>query len=133
MCSLSSFGSRRLTRRAWLPCCSGVSCISTLCNTRLVNRVGVLRCRAFPQELPELAAVMEFTHFGCTSEDINNLSHALQLQEAICGHMLPMMDQVIEAIAVLAEQTAEVPLLARTHGQVTGQPNVGLLSDGNSA
>jgi adenylosuccinate lyase len=49
----------------------------------------------FPrQELPELNAVSEFTHFACTSEDINNLAHALQLKAAISTQMLPYMDQV---------------------------------------
>jgi adenylosuccinate lyase len=44
---------------------------------------------------PELAAVLEFTHFACTSEDINNLSHALMLREALEGELLPAMDKVI--------------------------------------
>lgn len=48
---------------------------------------------------PELARVLEFTHFACTSEDINNLSHALMFKEALQTQILPAMDTVIEAIA----------------------------------
>lgn len=51
------------------------------------------------QHNPELAAVLEFTHFACTSEDINNLSHALMLKEALRTEILPAMDKTIEAIA----------------------------------
>lgn len=43
--------------------------------------------------------VLEFTHFACTSEDINNLSHALMLKEALHGQLLPAMDKVIDEIA----------------------------------
>ena len=48
---------------------------------------------------PELSKVLEFTHFACTSEDINNLSHALMLKEAVTKEVLPAMDAVIDAIA----------------------------------
>jgi hypothetical protein len=48
---------------------------------------------------PELERVMEFTHFACTSEDINNLSHALMLREALEKEVLPTMDALIDAIA----------------------------------
>lgn len=51
------------------------------------------------QENHELASVLEFTHFACTSEDINNLSHALMLKEALNLEILPVMDRVIDAIA----------------------------------
>ncbi len=47
---------------------------------------------------PELSKVLEFTHFACTSEDINNLSHALMLKEAVEKELLPAMDSVIDAI-----------------------------------
>jgi len=47
---------------------------------------------------PELAQVLEFTHFACTSEDVNNLSHALMLKEAVEKEVLPAMDSVIDAI-----------------------------------
>ena len=47
---------------------------------------------------------MEFTHFACTSEDINNLAHAFMLREAVSGHLLPAMDQIIAGRCVsLAE------------------------------
>jgi len=48
---------------------------------------------------PELAKVLEFTHFACTSEDINNLSHALMMKEAMEKEVLPAMDSVVDAIA----------------------------------
>ena len=48
---------------------------------------------------PQLAAVLEFTHFACTSEDINNLAHALMLREALEGELLPAMDRVIAEVA----------------------------------
>jgi len=77
------------------------------------------------KEMPELDAVSEFTHFACTSEDINNLAHALQLKAAISNQMLPQMDQVIAAIGQLAAETAEIPLLCRTHGQAASPSTMG--------
>ena len=65
----------------------------------------------------ELEAVSEFIHFACTSEDINNLAYALMLREARGQVLLPLMDQVISAISALAQTNADLPLLARTHGQ----------------
>lgn len=62
--------------------------------------------------------VLEFIHFACTSEDINNLAHALMLQKALQSIVLPAMDRIVEAIQSLAHQHAEVAMLARTHGQV---------------
>lgn len=56
----------------------------------------------------ELTKVLEFTHFACTSEDINNLSHALMLKESLDNVILPAMDQVIEALTSMAEQYAGV-------------------------
>lgn len=56
----------------------------------------------------ELSKVLEFTHFACTSEDINNLSHALMLKEALETIILPAMDEVIEALADMAEKFAGV-------------------------
>lgn len=63
--------------------------------------------------------VLEFIHFACTSEDINNLSHALMLKEAREKHILPSMDAIIKALADLSHTNADVPLLSRTHGQVS--------------
>ncbi|GFR43991.1 hypothetical protein Agub_g5137, partial [Astrephomene gubernaculifera] len=74
---------------------------------------------------PELAAVLEFTHFACTSEDINNLSHALMLKEAVQGHVLPAMDALISELARLSSEFAAVPMLSRTHGQTASPTTMG--------
>ncbi|KAG1667461.1 hypothetical protein FOA52_012216 [Chlamydomonas sp. UWO 241] len=73
----------------------------------------------------ELAKVLEFTHFACTSEDINNLSHALMLKEALHEQTLPQMDKVISEIARLAHEFADVPMLSRTHGQTASPTTMG--------
>jgi adenylosuccinate lyase len=73
----------------------------------------------------ELEAVSEFIHFACTSEDINNLSHALMLREARERCLLPRMDQLIGAIRTLAEKHAERPMLSRTHGQPASPTTLG--------
>ena len=65
----------------------------------------------------EVMRVAEFIHFACTSEDINNLSHALMLKAARDEVMLPMFDQVIAHLRELAHAHAELPMMARTHGQ----------------
>ena len=65
----------------------------------------------------EVMRVSEFIHFGCTSEDINNVSHALMLKDATAGCYLPALDQTIRRLRELAHQLAELPMLARTHGQ----------------
>ncbi|KAK9837946.1 hypothetical protein WJX74_008257 [Apatococcus lobatus] len=72
-----------------------------------------------------LSKVLEFTHFACTSEDINNLAHALILHEARSAHLLPAMDKVIDAIANLAERYAAEPMLCRTHGQTASPSTMG--------
>jgi adenylosuccinate lyase len=66
---------------------------------------------------PEVMRVSEFIHFGCTSEDINNVSHALMLKEARDAILLPALDTVIARFRELAHQLADLPMLARTHGQ----------------
>jgi adenylosuccinate lyase len=66
---------------------------------------------------PEVMRVSEFIHFGCTSEDINNVSHALMLKEARDAILLPVLDTVIARFRELAHQLADLPMLARTHGQ----------------
>ena len=76
-------------------------------------------------ELPELAAVSEFVHFACTSEDINNLSHALMLREGLDQALLPTMDELIEALESASEEHADQPMLARTHGQTASPTTVG--------
>ena len=65
----------------------------------------------------EVMGVSEFIHFGCTSEDINNVSHALMLKDAVSTCFLPVFDQLIERLRDLAHQLADLPMLARTHGQ----------------
>ena len=65
----------------------------------------------------EVMQVSEFIHFACTSEDINNLSHALMLKSARDQAMLPMLDSVVGRLRVLAHEHAELPMMSRTHGQ----------------
>ena len=66
---------------------------------------------------PEVARVAEFIHFACTSEDINNLSHALMLGHARDAVLLPALDELIGRLRELAHQHAALPMMARTHGQ----------------
>ncbi|MCG5513011.1 adenylosuccinate lyase [Ectothiorhodospira shaposhnikovii] len=73
----------------------------------------------------ELAAISEFFHFACTSEDINNLAYALMLKEARGQAMLPLMDEVIHAIRDLAHKHADQPMLSRTHGQPASPTTLG--------
>lgn len=77
------------------------------------------------KQLPELAKVNEFIHFACTSEDINNLSHALMLREGRDDVLLPLMRQLAEAIRALAVTHADVPMLSRTHGQPASPTTLG--------
>ena len=65
----------------------------------------------------EVMRVAEFIHFACTSEDINNLSHALMLAAARDEAMLPMLDKVQARLRALAHEHAELPMMSRTHGQ----------------
>jgi adenylosuccinate lyase len=65
----------------------------------------------------EVMKVGEFIHFACTSEDINNLSHALMLKAAREEALLPALDKVVDRLRELAHQLAEVPMMSRTHGQ----------------
>jgi len=73
----------------------------------------------------ELHAVSEFIHFACTSEDINNLSHALMLTEARETILLPYCEKLIDSLTVLAKEYAAVPLLSRTHGQPASPSTMG--------
>ncbi len=66
---------------------------------------------------PEISKGAEFIHFACTSEDINNLAHALMLRAGRDEILLPALDRVIAALTGLASSLAAVPMLARTHGQ----------------
>jgi len=73
----------------------------------------------------ELKAISEFVHFACTSEDINNLSHALMLKEGLHQVLLPAMEKIRESLVVMAKQYAALPMLARTHGQTATPTTVG--------
>ena len=73
----------------------------------------------------ELRAASEFVHFACTSEDINNTSHALMLQAARAQVLLPGLDGVTARLAAMAHALAELPMLARTHGQTASPTTVG--------
>ena len=73
----------------------------------------------------ELRAASEFVHFACTSEDINNTSHALMLQAARAQVVLPGLDGVAARLAAMAHALAELPMLARTHGQTASPTTVG--------
>ncbi|WP_096084452.1 adenylosuccinate lyase [Agaribacterium haliotis] len=73
----------------------------------------------------ELEAVNEFVHFACTSEDINNLSHGLMLKDGRDNVILPKMREIIDGIAKMAQDYAEVPMLSRTHGQTASPTTVG--------
>jgi len=74
---------------------------------------------------PELRAASEFVHFACTSEDINNTSHALQLKGAREQVILPALDALIERLREMAHAHAAVPMLSRTHGQTASPTTVG--------
>jgi adenylosuccinate lyase len=74
---------------------------------------------------PELKAASEFVHFACTSEDINNTSHALQLKGGRDTVILPALDAVIAKLREMAHAHAAVPMLSRTHGQTASPTTVG--------
>ena len=74
---------------------------------------------------PELQKAGEFVHFACTSEDINNTSHALQLKGARDLVVLPALDAVIDKLRDMAHAFADVPMLSRTHGQTASPTTVG--------
>lgn len=77
------------------------------------------------QSRPALAAISEFVHFACTSEDINNLAHALMLKDGLNEVLLPQMQQLITALATLAHDHADVAMLSRTHGQTASPTTLG--------
>ncbi len=76
-------------------------------------------------DLPELVAAGEFVHFACTSEDINNTSHALMLKAARECVLLPTLDRIVTKLTALAHDFAAVPMLSRTHGQTASPTTVG--------
>ena len=77
------------------------------------------------ENTPELKAAGEFVHFACTSEVINNTSHGLMLKAARQEVLLPTLDKIIAALTTLAKDLADVPMLARTHGQTASPTTVG--------
>src|SRR5688572_3063930 len=68
---------------------------------------------------------LEFIHFACTSEDINNLAYALMLRESRDAVMLPRLAQVVDALKALAHRHAALPMLSRTHGQAATPTTLG--------
>jgi len=75
--------------------------------------------------IEQIAAISEFFHFACTSEDINNLSYALMLKDARNEVIVPLFSKVIEAIQALANEYKDIPMLARTHGQPASPTTMG--------
>ncbi len=74
---------------------------------------------------PELEKAAEFVHFACTSEDINNTSHALQLRAGRDQVVLPSLDRIVLKLREMAHLYADVPMLSRTHGQTASPTTVG--------
>ena len=73
----------------------------------------------------ELRSASEFIHFACTSEDINNTSHALMLQRARADVLLPALDALIAGLVAQAHALADVAMLSRTHGQAASPTTLG--------
>src|SRR5574341_418710 len=73
----------------------------------------------------EASRALEFIHFACTSEDINNLAYALMVAESREKVMLPRLDEVITALRALAKKHASLPMLSRTHGQAATPTTLG--------
>ena len=73
----------------------------------------------------DLAGALEFVHFACTSEDINNLSYALMLRQAREDVLLPALDRLCESLRAMAHAHAALPMLSRTHGQTASPTTVG--------
>ncbi|CAM8670853.1 PurB Adenylosuccinate lyase [Comamonadaceae bacterium] len=74
---------------------------------------------------PELEKAGEFVHFACTSEDINNTSHGLQLRASRDVVVLPALDKIVLKLRDMAHAYADVPMLSRTHGQTASPTTVG--------
>jgi len=73
----------------------------------------------------EIAKVAEFIHFACTSEDVNNLCHALMLKAARDDVMLPALDRIIWRLTAMAHELADAAMLAHTHGQPASPTTLG--------
>ena len=76
-------------------------------------------------ENAELNAVSEYIHFACTSEDINNLSHALMLKAARDTVVVPVLTNITDKLSEMAKTFADIPMLSRTHGQTASPTTVG--------
>ena len=74
---------------------------------------------------PEINAVTEFLHFACTSEDINNLSHALMLSTAREQVIMPYLNEIIEKLMAMSQEHADTAMLSRTHGQTATPTTLG--------
>lgn len=75
--------------------------------------------------IPSLKTITEFIHFACTSEDINNLAHALMLETARREIILPYWQKIIDKIKIMAKEYRDIPLLSRTHGQPATPSTIG--------
>jgi adenylosuccinate lyase len=73
----------------------------------------------------ELERAAEFVHFACTSEDINNTSHALMLKAARDEVLLPALERIAQRLTAMAHEFADVPMLSRTHGQTASPTTLG--------
>src|SRR3990170_5195522 len=73
----------------------------------------------------EAQRALEFIHFACTSEDINNLAYALMVAESRAKVMLPKLDEVVDLLKKLAHRHAALPMLSRTHGQPASPTSLG--------
>ena len=80
---------------------------------------------ASEQSHPEILKAAEFIHFACTSEDINNTSHALMLQRARQLVLMPAMQGLIDRLAQLIKATSDLSMLSRTHGQTASPTTLG--------
>ena len=81
--------------------------------------------KIWPDAEAELTKAHEFVHFACTSEDINNTSHALMLKNARQEVLLPAIDQILAKLTSMAHDLADMPMLSRTHGQTASPTTVG--------
>ena len=73
----------------------------------------------------EVQGSLEFIHFACTSEDINNIAYALMLKDSRASVMLPVLDELIAVLRGLAHRHASLPMLSRTHGQPASPTTLG--------
>ena len=72
-----------------------------------------------------LGDLLEFIHFSCTSEDINNLSYALMLKEGLNDVWLPAAETLVKMVSTMAEEEKNIPMLAHTHGQSASPTTIG--------